>query len=205
VIRADVLGGYPLFLMGLVQTLAGAGINVVSVRTTPDEEPSWMADVVVIDADVLRSPGDLDPISEAARCAAVLVVTSDAAADAASYLRAGASGVITKRDPGERVVTAVRAVASGAHVGPDIGDSPVAGPSEVSGQHLTEREQQVLRQISHGLTHGQIASRLAISPHTVDTYVKRLRAKLGVRNKAELTRAALLDRRVVQMPWGLDA
>ena len=59
-------------------------------------------------------------------------------------------------------------------------------------QHLSEREEQVLRQIAHGLTHGQIATRLGISPHTVDTYVKRIRAKLGVGNKAELTRVALL-------------
>jgi len=61
---------------------------------------------------------------------------------------------------------------------------------------LSGRELQVLRQISRGLTHGQIATRLGISPHTVDTYVKRIRAKLGVGNKAELTRIAL-DGRLV--------
>ena len=54
----------------------------------------------------------------------------------------------------------------------------------------------MLRQISRGLTHGQIATRLGISPHTVDTYVKRIRAKLGVGNKAELTRVALAGRLV---------
>ncbi|MFC7585743.1 response regulator transcription factor [Nonomuraea antimicrobica] len=52
----------------------------------------------------------------------------------------------------------------------------------------------MLRRISQGLTHGQIATRLGISRHTVDTYVKRIRAKLGAGNKAELTRAALLGR-----------
>jgi len=46
------------------------------------------------------------------------------------------------------------------------------------------------------LTHGQIATQLGISPHTVDTYVKRIRAKLGVGNKAELTRVALAGRLV---------
>lgn len=45
-----------------------------------------------------------------------------------------------------------------------------------------------------GLTHLQIATRLGISPHTVDTYVKRIRAQARVGNKAELTRAALLGR-----------
>ena len=71
-------------------------------------------------------------------------------------------------------------------------------------QHLSEREEQVLRQIARGLTHGQIATRLGISPHTVDTYVKRIRAKLEVGNKAELTRAALLGRLAPAGLAGLD-
>jgi DNA-binding CsgD family transcriptional regulator len=71
---------------------------------------------------------------------------------------------------------------------------------QVLGRHLSEREGQVLRQISRGLTHGQIATRLGISPHTVDTYVKRIRAKLGAGNKAELTRAALLGQLVAELP-----
>ena len=72
------------------------------------------------------------------------------------------------------------------------GTAPSAEPAEAV--TLSGREEQVLRQISRGLTHGQIATRLGISPHTVNTYVKRIRAKLGVGNKAELTRAALLRR-----------
>ncbi|MFD1081654.1 LuxR C-terminal-related transcriptional regulator [Micromonospora andamanensis] len=39
-----------------------------------------------------------------------------------------------------------------------------------------------------------MATRLGLSPNTVDTYVKRTRAELGVGNRAELTRAALLGR-----------
>jgi DNA-binding NarL/FixJ family response regulator len=65
-------------------------------------------------------------------------------------------------------------------------------PGDLVGRTLSARESQVLTHIAHGLTHSQIASRLRISPHTVDTYVKRIRAKLGIGNKAELTRFALL-------------
>ena len=56
---------------------------------------------------------------------------------------------------------------------------------------LSAREQQVLAAIAGGLTHAQIARRLMIATATVDTYVARIRTKLGVGNKAELTRAAL--------------
>jgi DNA-binding NarL/FixJ family response regulator len=195
VIRIDVLASSPIFLAGLVQTLTNAGIKVIAARTSPDEEPSWLADAVLIDADALPSPTFLTPITEAAKCMAVLVLYDATPSEAATYFRAGASGVISKRESGECVVQAVRAVTSGVRFGPaDRSSPPVIDRTEMSGHHLSEREEQVLRQISRGLTHGQIATRLGISPHTVDTYVKRIRAKLGVGNKAELTRAALLGK-----------
>lgn len=192
VIRTDLVVNSSVFLIGLVETLETAGIKVVSVRTSPEEDPSWLADAVVIDADALSPPDELDQIAKAAQYTAVLVLHNEPAAGT-SYLDAGASGAISKRESGERIADAVRAVTSGAYVCPsECGAPPVVERPELPGQQLSEREEQVLRQISCGLTHGQIATRLGISPHTVDTYVKRIRAKLGVGNKAELTRAALL-------------
>jgi DNA-binding NarL/FixJ family response regulator len=205
-IRIDVLVSSPLYLIGLVHTLTAAGIRIVAVRRSPDEEPSRLADAALIDVDALPSPDHLSKIAEAAQCAPVLALTNEDATDGARYLRAGASGVASKRESGERIVQAVQAVASGARVCPGgRGDPPLVEPAEAPAHHLSEREKQVLRQIARGLTHGQIATRLAISPHTVDTYVKRIRAKLGVGNKAELTRAALLGRLVRELPGRPDA
>lgn len=205
-IRTDILVSSPVFLIGLVHTLNNAGIKVVRTRTWPGQEPSWLADAVLIDVDTLSPPDDLARITEMARHTAVLVLNDDAATDGDTYLRAGAAGVISKREPGERVVDAVRAVVTGAFVCPsDCSGPPAVERTEAPGFHLSEREEQVLRQISRGLTHGQIATRLGISPHTVDTYVKRIRAKLGVGNKAELTRAALLGRLAEDLPDRPDA
>jgi DNA-binding NarL/FixJ family response regulator len=199
-IRVDILVSSPIFLLGLVHTLTGAGIRVVAERMSPDEEPSWLADAVLIDADALSSPFNLGYITTAATSAAVLVL-HDALTDSTKYLEAGAAGVISKRESVERLVGAVKTVASGRRVLPgDLLPSQVIERHEVAGCQLSERESQVLRQISRGLTHGQIATRLGISPHTVDTYVKRIRAKLGVGNKAELTRAALLGRLAAELP-----
>jgi len=199
VIRTDILVSSPIFLVGLVQTLNDAGIKVVAARTSPNEEPSWLADAVLIDVDALCPPDDLTYITEVAKGSAVLVLNNDSGGG--TYLRAGASGVISKRESGERIVRAVCAVASGTRVYPDdCADPLTVERCEVPGHHLSEREDQVLRQISQGLTHGQIATRLGISPHTVDTYVKRIRAKLGVGNKAELTWVALLGRPVGEPP-----
>ncbi len=194
-IRTDILISSPLFLVGLVQTLTEAGIKIVAVRTSVDEEPSWLADALLIDVDALSPPDDLAQITDAARNTAVLLLDNDATACTSAYLQAGAAGVVSKREPGDRVVAALRAVTSGLSLSCKVSrGGTVVERTAGSTAQLSEREEQVLSQISRGLTHGQIATRLGISPHTVDTYVKRIRAKLGVGNKAELTRAALLRR-----------
>jgi len=183
--------------------LSEANIKIVAARTSADQEPSWLADAVLIDVDALDPPDDLTLITDTARSTPVLVLSNDAKSDRTAYLRAGASAVISKRSSGERIVQAVQAITSGAHQPVAEDERPsVAEPTDGPGCHLSEREEQVLSQISRGLTHGQIATRLGISPHTVDTYVKRIRAKLGAGNKAELTRAALLGRMVSHLPAG---
>ncbi|MEO3798438.1 helix-turn-helix transcriptional regulator [Nonomuraea sp. B1E8] len=60
---------------------------------------------------------------------------------------------------------------------------------------LSIRENEVLQRVADGLTQQQIAQSLGISRHTVDTYLRRIRTKLGLGNKAELTRAAMLGHR----------
>jgi DNA-binding NarL/FixJ family response regulator len=212
VIRVDVLVSAPVFLVGLVDLLTKAGIRVVSVRTSPDEEPSWLADALLIDIDSLTPRDDLSHITEAARYASVLVLDNEAVPDADRFARAGASGVITKRAMPERIVGAVHAVIRGttdtagaAVPAPVVDRTPATDQGDAACRRLSSREVQVLRQISRGLTHGQIATRLGISPHTVDTYVKRIRAKLGVGNKAELTRVALVDNFVAGLSTTVEA
>ncbi|GAA2586463.1 hypothetical protein GCM10010399_15610 [Dactylosporangium fulvum] len=194
-LRIDVLINSPVYLVGLVHVLNEAGIAVVSARTSPTEEPSWLADAAVLDADALPPPDGLQYITQTARTTAVLVLLSDWSLPAEEYLQASATGVINIRESGENLIAALRAVTTGAQVIPE-GHTlpPPAERPDPPALNLSEREEQVLSQIAHGLTHGQIATRLGISPHTVDTYVKRIRAKLGVGNKAELTRVALLGR-----------
>jgi DNA-binding NarL/FixJ family response regulator len=179
--------------MGLCQTLTDAGIKVIAVRTSADELPFWLADAALIDVAAFPTPGDLTPITEAAKRAAVLVLNNETATDDEIYFQAGAMGVISKSEPGESIVRAVRTVVSGTPISSAGTKLPIVERTQTADWHLSEREEQVLRQIAHGFTHGQVATRLGISPHTVDTYVKRIRSKLGVGNKAELTRAALLQ------------
>ena len=199
-ISVDILDSSPVFLRGLTQTLSDDGIRVVRARTSPTEHGSWTGRADVFMVDPMSVPVGLSAYIGARSGAALIVVGARPSDDlATTFLRAGAGGVVSKQDPADTLVAAVREVAAGRVVGVPGGEHGQGGErGEVgeSRQHeepgLSSREEQVLQQIARGLTHGQIAVRLGISRYTVDTYIRRIRAKLGVGNKAELTRAAIL-------------
>jgi DNA-binding CsgD family transcriptional regulator len=52
---------------------------------------------------------------------------------------------------------------------------------------LTTTERAVSRLVAEGLTNGAVAKRLYISPHTVNTHLRHVFAKLGVSNRVALT------------------
>lgn len=58
--------------------------------------------------------------------------------------------------------------------------------SESAASTLSQREQEIAIALAHGASRPEIASRLGLSPNTVATTSKRIYAKLGVRNRAEL-------------------
>ncbi|MFI2667407.1 helix-turn-helix transcriptional regulator [Micromonospora carbonacea] len=69
---------------------------------------------------------------------------------------------------------------------------------------LAPREAATLTLIAQGLTHAQAARRLGISEATVNTYLTRIRSKLDVGNKAELTREAITLGLVRRRPGSAD-
>ncbi|WP_370619397.1 helix-turn-helix transcriptional regulator [Mumia sp. Pv 4-285] len=58
-------------------------------------------------------------------------------------------------------------------------------PRRGDGDELTDRERQVLELVADGLTNGQIAERLFISPKTASVHVSAILRKLGVASRTE--------------------
>jgi DNA-binding NarL/FixJ family response regulator len=109
-------------------------------------------------------------------------------------LRAGAAGFLLKDAPSSRLIAAVRAAATGdSLIEPSITRrlverfaEPVAAtgvPEQLA--PLTERELDVLRQITRGLSNAEIAAEMLVAETTVKTHVARILAKLGVRDRVQ--------------------
>jgi DNA-binding NarL/FixJ family response regulator len=113
----------------------------------------------------------------------------------AQAFRAGARGCVTRHSGHQEMLTALRVVAAGGlfvcaalveQLQSEMGRST---RNDMVG--LAPREIETVRWIALGFTQSQIATRMGLSQATVNTYAKRIRSKLRVTNKAELTRMAI--------------
>jgi len=70
----------------------------------------------------------------------------------------------------------------------DIEAHPASDAGRASrGTQLSSREREVARLVGEGLTSRQMAERLTVTERTVNTHLERIRDKLGVRSRAQIT------------------
>jgi len=116
-------------------------------------------------------------------------------------LRVGALGFLTKTETPERIIAAIKGVASGRACfsseieGRVVLEPGTAGlsPGSTRAAGLTRRELQVLRYVSRGLSKKEIASTLHISIKTVEKHTENLMQKLDIHDRVELARFAIRE------------
>lgn len=106
-------------------------------------------------------------------------------------IQSGASGYLVKSASKEEIEEAILSVYEGKlYMSLDINLS-TAEKNELNNiPVLSSREKEVLQLIADGLTNPQIADKLFISLHTVDSHRKNLLTKFGVNNTASLIKLA---------------
>ncbi len=202
---------HELFLTG-VRTELQKDYEVVGWSSDVDEAIEAIRDtrpdVVLVDVH-MPGGGGLTVVKnilegEAASPRFLALSVSDDAEDVIAMIRAGARGYVTKSISPDELVDAIDRVDAGDAVfSPRLAGFVLdAFADAVPGNHdpeldqLTNREQEVLRQIARGYSYKQVAKRLSISVKTVETHVSAVLRKLQLSSRYELARWAS-DRRIV--------
>jgi DNA-binding NarL/FixJ family response regulator len=194
-IEVAVVAAAPLTRAGVCQMLADhPSVHVAGMAARIDD----LDREVPLDVGVLVDPEDrlrAEPLPTHHRPPLLLLVPKDSRITPRRVLSGPVSGIASTSIGAADLRWVLRVVAMGGiHIGHEYAsgmredlDDRGADP----GVLLTPRETDTLQAIAQGLTHAQAARRLGLTEATVNTYVKRLRAKLNAGNKAELTRIAI--------------
>jgi two-component system response regulator NreC len=206
-IRLLVVDDHPVVRAGL-RTLLGAQPDMEVVgeaengTTALEQSAQLQPDVVVMDITMEGMSGLVATRELKKRMPAikVLVLTMH---ENEEYLRqmleAGATGYVLKQAVDTELAVAIRAVHRGevylyssftrVLLG-DLGQGEEAEDGR-SYDHLSPREQEVLRLVALGYTNQQIADELFLSVKTVETYRARVMDKLNLKSRSALVRYAL--------------
>lgn len=111
-------------------------------------------------------------------------------------IRAGADSYLLKDAPAEKIYETIRdTMAGGSVMSPSIAAKTLQAMKNANifgmantepGLELSEREAEILEQLSKGLTNKKIAEALFISPFTVKRHIENIYQKLQAHSRVEL-------------------
>ena len=204
-IRVFIADDHALVRDGIVAILSSApDIEVIGTaadgRLAVEQIIALTPDVAIID---LSMP-ELDGISATRqilaahpKTAVVILSMHSSAQHVFRALEAGARSYLLKESAGREIAETVRAVHLGRrHLGGRIAEILAEGISNRRSsspiESLSNREREILKLVTDGLSSAEIGRRLELSPKTVDTYRSRLMQKLQVTDLAGLIKFAIL-------------
>ncbi len=200
-IKVGIVDDHPLLRQGVAATLSRVeDFEVVEQGGCADEAREISArcqpDVLLMDVNM---PGDtfaaVRAISKAQPKVKVLMLTvSESEDDAYSALEGGAQGYVLKGVSGPELIQAIRTVAKGeTFITPVLATRLLSNfrkhQTEQRGVDLTHREEQIIREVSNGLTNREVAAKLGLSEKTVKYYMTNVMQKLHARNRVEAVAA----------------
>jgi DNA-binding NarL/FixJ family response regulator len=213
--RVLIVDDHPVMRMGLVELLEHE--PDLEVAGTACDVPEGLhqiealrPDVAIVDISLKGGNGiELIEQSKARHLDVKMLVSSmyDESLFAERVLRAGAMGFISKQEPPEEMLSALRQVISGqvylsSRMANRLLNCVVGGrtPQRDPIEGLSNRELEVFELVGQGMTTKQIARRLTLSPKTIETHREKIKKKLSLKNSAELSCRAVqwvLERRGV--------
>ncbi|RMH51665.1 MAG: DNA-binding response regulator [Zetaproteobacteria bacterium] len=171
-------------------SVAGCAEAMDALRRRPAEV--LLVDLSLPDGDgidLIRAARALDPPAEC------MVVTMHADHHhLVRAIRAGATGYLLKDALPDNIgLSIIELLAGGSPISPSIArrlleelqqEQQEAGGGDEDTVELSPRELEVLQLMAEGHLRKQIAERLGVSPHTINSHIRRIYRKLEVRNNA---------------------
>lgn len=200
-ISVAVIEDSSLAIRGAIEILRENSLFAfLGVYANVDDLPAPVQPVVLLVDPFDNSGADLNHLACMPKLYMALAMSARIHSDSVRYaLRLGIRGFISKETCVSTLLDAISAIGfGGIYLASPLdgilfdepGDDADRLPLTVA-DGLTPRERDVLVMVAQGLTHKQIGTRLSLSKATVDTYVHRVRQKVGSGNKADLTRLAI--------------
>jgi DNA-binding NarL/FixJ family response regulator len=134
----------------------------------------------------------------------VMLVDCSDAQSVTDVFSAGAKGVVCRDEPFEVLCKCILRVRAGQVWASSqelqwilkslAAREPVHVVNALGVPLLTERESQIVQLVVEGVPNKEIASKLAVSAHTVKNHLYRIYEKLGISNRSELILYALSSR-----------
>jgi DNA-binding NarL/FixJ family response regulator len=178
-----------------------------SIHIVGEAESGWDAvrkakelqpDVILMDLVMPQGDG-IEAIAELRRSPSqvkiVVLTTFGDEARVIAAVKAGANGYLLKDANGETLLQAIQAVQRGGMpLHPSVTRyllKDVSPPQSNGHTHLTEREKEILKLVTRGLSNKEIAQILKLSDGTVKVHVSNILSKLNVASRTEAATWAL--------------
>jgi len=215
VIRVLIVGHEPLFRRGLAAVLEAEPLTEVSGTASTAEEGYRMTDeqtpdVILVGTTLVDALG-LAAATEMRRrfpaIATIVVASQESDDELFAAIRAGASAYCGQDIPEDKLVALIKRSATGEYViNEQLLDKPYvaarvleqfrsATTSDLAPTSafapLTDRELEILKKVSDGLTNAEIGYALGISAQTVKNHVTSILRKLAVNDRTQAVVTAL--------------
>lgn len=196
--RAVVADDHEIVRSALAEILREIGVEIVAEAANGLECVAQcrahMPDLLTLDAGMPFLNG-MEAFHEVRRWSPTtkvcLVTGFTAIGSLTAWIASGVNGLVLKSAPRDELSQTFRNVLEGmTFVAPSIEERINAETIPVA---LTAREIQVLGLLARGMRNSEVATRLSISPKTVDNHRTRLMRKLGAQGIGQLVAFALRE------------
>lgn len=194
-LRALIVEDHTLVADGLSMMISMVeDFELLGVSPTGEDAVKRVAadqvDIVLMDVSLGRGLSGIDAtkqIKETSPDTKVLILTMFTdPSTVTEAIKAGADGYLSKGSSRESVERAMRDVVAGSQVLDPLVTRGVFGKlSDREPDSLSDRELEVLQEISRGKSTREVAESIFLSEETVKTYLKQIFRKLRVRDRTE--------------------